>query len=79
MNENVLDTLYIIAKEVSQLTVDIIELRITAPKWEKTRKRHDWRNYIDDDVQAIWGELPLEARLIAYIQAEKQADEEDWE
>lgn len=29
----------------------------------------DWRNYLDDVVCSQWDELPLEAKLVAYLQA----------
>jgi hypothetical protein len=49
------------------------------PKFEETRKCHDWRNYIPDFVCDVWEHLPPEAKLVAYDMALVQANREEWE
>ncbi len=48
-------------------------------EFDKTRKCHDWRNYIPDGLRKVWKELSYEARIAAYLVAKPQADREDWD
>jgi len=49
------------------------------PEFEKKSRVHDWRNYIDTYFQERWHSLPIETRLILFINAERRADSEQWE
>lgn len=49
------------------------------PKWVEASKCHDWRNHINDAVKAVWDDLPVMARLVAYIHACEQARNEKWD
>jgi hypothetical protein len=49
------------------------------PQFNKARKRHDWRNYIPDDVRSLWKEMSVEARVISFFVAEKRANAENWD
>ena len=49
------------------------------PQFEKSRKCHDWRNYVPDKVKDIWGSLSNETRIMVYITAETRANLEDWD
>jgi hypothetical protein len=49
------------------------------PEFNKTRKCHDWRNYIPESVQELWKDMSSEARIIAYLVAKPQADRENWD
>ncbi len=49
------------------------------PDFNKTRKCHDWRNYIPDELRDAWKEMSYEARIVAYLVAKPQADREDWD
>lgn len=52
---------------------------IEDPQFNKSRKCHDWRNYVPDKIRDIWGALSNEARIMVFITAEKQANLEDWD
>jgi len=49
------------------------------PQFQRRNKQHDWRNYIDSEVQLIWNHLPESSRLALVINAETQAGKEEWE
>jgi hypothetical protein len=49
------------------------------PKFDKARKYHDWRNYVPQEIQKVWPDLGLEARVMVYIAAEHQAQSENWD
>jgi hypothetical protein len=40
---------------------------------------HDWQRYIPENVRGAWPTLSDEARGIAYLIAEQQADAEEWD
>ena len=48
-------------------------------QFEKARKCHDWRNYIPDEVQEVWRGLSAESKVMAYLVAEVQARQENWD
>lgn len=49
------------------------------PEFNKARKMHDWRNYIPDEVRAVWKELSVETRVMLFLTAERQANFENWD
>jgi hypothetical protein len=49
------------------------------PQFAKAHKCHDWRNYIPDDVRAVWKSMTFESRIMAYLVAERQAKFENWD
>lgn len=49
------------------------------PQFEKSRKCHDWRNYVPDKIRDIWGALSDETRIMVFLTAEKQSNLEDWD
>lgn len=49
------------------------------PDFDKARKCHDWRNHIPDNVRELWSEMSVEARVVAYLMAERQAAAEEWD
>lgn len=49
------------------------------PEFNKARKCHDWRNYIPEVLIATWKDMSSEGRIAAYLVAECQAANEDWE
>ena len=72
------------AAEVSNCTYDreyqsTITNLMHEPQFEKAVKVHDWRNYIDPEIQAIWSSLLIQARIALYISAETQAEREEWD
>ena len=46
---------------------------------EKPNRCHDWRNYVDDEIIGLWGRLSLDARIIAFLVAERAAGNEEWD
>lgn len=53
--------------------------RLANPKWEGNGRVHDWRNHVSAVVREVWNGLPIEARLVAYIDACSDANSEEWE
>jgi hypothetical protein len=49
------------------------------PQFDKSRRCHDWRNYIPDELRLAWKDLSYEARIAVFVAAEKQAHKEDWD
>ena len=49
------------------------------PQFDKAHRCHDWRNYIPDEVRTAWNEMSVEARVMVYILAQQQAENEDWD
>jgi hypothetical protein len=47
--------------------------------WEGAGRVHDWRNYVPDEVRALWRGLASEARGVAHIIAQDAADAEEWD
>lgn len=52
---------------------------ILNPEWGNNDRVHDWRNYISTQLQDIWNELSLDARIVAYYIAKNIADREEWD
>lgn len=50
-----------------------------APMWEKYEKVHGWRNYVSDEVQAMWNTFTPEQRAALARQADDMAGMENWE
>ena len=48
-------------------------------RWDDIKKTHDWRNYIPDEIVAVWKELSFDARAVAFALARRRADNEDWD
>ncbi len=49
------------------------------PQWEKADKVHDWRNYISDNVKAIWDTFSNIQKFALLKQADDQASREEWD
>ena len=43
------------------------------------QKCHDWRNHVPDAVADEWDDLPLVAKLVAFIPAASLARQEEWD
>jgi hypothetical protein len=46
-----------------------IERLIAHPVWSEWDALHDWRCHVPVSVQAAWGSLSFESRLVAYLMA----------
>lgn len=49
------------------------------PQWENAGRVHDWRNYINEDLQAIWHTFTPEQRRVIAESAQDTADAEQWD
>jgi hypothetical protein len=49
------------------------------PQFDKARGRHDWRNYIPDELRESWRELCFESRVAVFVATEKLANQENWD
>lgn len=54
-------------------------LAVLMPDWAAKGRVHDWRNYISDEVQAMWPDFTDEQRMALYRQADSIAEREEWE
>lgn len=49
------------------------------PEWDRVWKVHNWRNYITDELRAMWDTFTPEQKLAIARMAEEQASREEWE
>lgn len=49
------------------------------PKFDQTRKVHDWRNYVPFEWQKDWNEFTDREKKIIIVMAETQAEVEEWD
>lgn len=49
------------------------------PDWHSQQMVHCWRNYISDEVIALWPTFTDEQKAAIARQAESFADREEWE
>ncbi|TES71451.1 hypothetical protein E2P84_27405 [Burkholderia cepacia] len=49
------------------------------PDWDKVDRVHNWRNYVFEDLIALWPTLPLRARAIIAANLQAIADREEWD
>lgn len=49
------------------------------PDWSNTSKVHDWKNYIIEELQNCWESFNPKQRLLIATNAQKIADNEEWE
>ncbi len=49
------------------------------PEWENAGRVHDWRNYISEEIEAMWDTFTDEQKAALYRQADAQASAEDWD
>lgn len=52
---------------------------ISDPDFDSGGRVHNWRRYVCEDIQERWSKLPLAAKLVAYMIANEQAGNEDWD
>lgn len=46
---------------------------INDPQWGRAKRVSDWRNEVVGEIEALWCELTLEGRLVAYLAASIRA------
>ena len=49
------------------------------PQWDEARSVHDWRNYINDELRAIWHTFTDEQKQAIRNNADEFAAAEEWE
>ncbi len=49
------------------------------PGWNSGGRIHNWKNYVDKEIQIIWPMLTKNERIIIAFYALEKADNEDWD
>ena len=49
------------------------------PDWECEIKVHNWMNYVDPELRAIWGTFFDKQKIIIAVNFNRIAGEEEWE
>lgn len=49
------------------------------PKWAEQHRVHNWRNYISDELRAMWQTFPDEQKRAIAKSAEERASHEEWD
>lgn len=49
------------------------------PNWDEEQKAHNWRNYINDRLRAMWSTFTDEQRAAIAESAQERADCEEWD
>jgi hypothetical protein len=50
-----------------------------SPDWKAAGKVHDWRNYISDELKAIWDTFTDEQKRLIASNADDEANKEYWD
>ena len=50
-----------------------------APDWGAAEEVHDWRNYVSDEVRAIWDTFTPEQRIILGRMFDEMGGREEWD
>jgi hypothetical protein len=79
MTESYCEKLMTIAADQSGLPPDSVLAVLDAPQWEDASRVHDWRNQVASCIRELWGAMGTESRLVAFIAAQDQALDEDWD
>jgi hypothetical protein len=58
---------------------DYLKEQALNPKWDKAGRVHDWRNYVSENVRALWHTFTEEQKYALVEQADNQASYEDWD
>jgi hypothetical protein len=48
------------------------------PDWEDTGVVHDWKNYVDENIQLIWPTFNADQQQVLANHFQKQANAEEW-
>ena len=49
------------------------------PKFEDAERVHDWRNYVSENLRAIWGTFTDDQKYIIAESFDRIADREEWD
>lgn len=58
---------------------DYLKEQALNPEWEKAGKVHDWRNYVNGNIRALWPTFTEEQKCALVEQAEDRAGDENWD
>jgi hypothetical protein len=50
-----------------------------APDWENGRRVHEWKNYISEELQALWETFSTRQKIAIARNASDLAGREDWD
>lgn len=53
--------------------------KVMYPHFEESKKVHNWRNYVPEEIKLHWEELSLETCLVVLVMAETIAGMEEWD
>lgn len=57
----------------------VIDGTLDDPEFDKATRVHDWRNYVPEEIRAVWGQLSKETRAAVFLMADMQASSEEWD
>lgn len=49
------------------------------PDWDSRSRCHDWKNYVTDDLKAIWKSFSPEQKRVVADALQQAADKEEWD
>jgi hypothetical protein len=49
------------------------------PEWNKAGRVHDWRNYINKELQNMWPEFTNDQQRALFVNANELASKEEWD
>lgn len=49
------------------------------PNWQSAGRVHEWKNYINEELQDIWGGFTDQQKRAIARNAEEVASKEDWD
>lgn len=52
---------------------------VADPQWDSADKCHDWRHHVGHETAAIWDTFTTEQRLAIAADAQKRANDEEWD
>ena len=78
-DHGLLETLITLAAAASNMTPDAVAAELGSPRWQMADKCHDWRNHVDEDLKPFWTELPMSARIVAFLHAWRASQSEEWD
>ena len=53
--------------------------RYLSPQWEDAGRAHDWRNYVSDELRAMWDTFTDAQKIAIGRSADESASEEVWD
>jgi hypothetical protein len=57
----------------------LYKISLDKPEFHKSEKVHDWRNYVGNNIIALWDTFTTEQRAAIALEAQTRASNEDWD